>query len=93
MIRKKSPMKVNVETNHSPKNGFDENAVKGRGIFSNYKCMSSTRLMVLTVLCLQNSIYTVLRRYSQGVLNETYSKVSVSPPIREIWGEHTWKDI
>jgi len=99
MIRKKSPMKVNpnVENNHSPKTGQDENGVKRRGIFSNYKCMSSTRLMVLTVLCLQNSIYTVLRRYSQGVLSETYSKVSVSPPIREIWGEetnkHTWKDI
>ena len=38
--------------------------------------MNSTRLMVLTVLCLQNSMYTIFRRYSQGVLKETYSKVS-----------------
>jgi hypothetical protein len=38
--------------------------------------MNSTRLMVLVVLCLQNSLFTVLRRYSQGVLQEVYSKVS-----------------
>jgi solute carrier family 35 (UDP-sugar transporter), member A1/2/3 len=38
--------------------------------------MSSTRLLVLVVLCLQNSLFTVLRRYSQGVLQEVYSKVS-----------------
>jgi hypothetical protein len=38
--------------------------------------MNSTRLMVLLVLCLQNSLFTVLRRYSQGVLREVYSKVS-----------------
>jgi hypothetical protein len=37
--------------------------------------MNSTRLMVLIVLCLQNSLFTVLRRYSQGVLKEDYSKV------------------
>lgn len=36
--------------------------------------MNSTRLMVLLVLCLQNSMFTILRRYSQGVLEETYSK-------------------
>lgn len=30
--------------------------------------------MVLAVLCLQNSLFTVLRRYSQGVLHEDYSK-------------------
>ena len=37
--------------------------------------MNSTRLMVLVVLCLQNSLFTILRRYSQGVLQEAYSKV------------------
>jgi len=36
--------------------------------------MNSTRLAVLVVLCLQNSLYTTLRRYSQGVRKETYSK-------------------
>jgi solute carrier family 35 (UDP-sugar transporter), member A1/2/3 len=34
----------------------------------------STRFLVLVVLSLQNSLFTVLRRYSQGVLKETYSK-------------------
>lgn len=42
---------------------------------SGFHCLSSIRLMVLAVLCLQNSLYTVLRRYSQGVLKENYSKV------------------
>lgn len=37
--------------------------------------MNSTRLIVLFVLCFQNSLFTVLRRYSQGVLKENYSKV------------------
>mmetsp|Transcript_42485 Transcript_42485/g.47983 ORF Transcript_42485/g.47983 Transcript_42485/m.47983 type:complete len:558 (-) Transcript_42485:126-1799(-) len=36
--------------------------------------MNSTRLIVLFVLCFQNSLFTVLRRYSQGVLKENYSK-------------------
>lgn len=35
------------------------------------------KLGVLCILCLQNSIFTVLRRYSQGVLKETYSKHEV----------------
>jgi UDP-sugar transporter A1/2/3 len=35
------------------------------------------KLGVLLVLCLQNSLFTVLRRYSQGVLKETYSKHEV----------------
>lgn len=35
------------------------------------------KLVVLVILCLQNSIFTVLRRYSQGVLRETYSKHEV----------------
>jgi hypothetical protein len=38
---------------------------------------NSVRLMVLVVLSLQNSMFTVLRRYSQGVLKETYSKYEV----------------
>ena len=39
------------------------------------KHFSHMKLAVLVILCLQNSIFTVLRRYSQGVLRETYSKV------------------
>lgn len=39
--------------------------------------MNSTRVLVLCILCLQNSMFTVLRRYSQGVLKETYSKHEV----------------
>lgn len=38
--------------------------------------MSSTKLFVLCLLCMQNTMFTVLRRYSQGVLKENYSKVS-----------------
>ena len=41
-----------------------------------FQYMNSTRLMVLLVLCLQNSLFTILRRYSQGVLREVYSKVN-----------------
>jgi Nucleotide-sugar transporter len=37
------------------------------------ECMNSTRLVVLIVLSLQNSLFTVLRRYSQGILKEKYS--------------------
>lgn len=39
--------------------------------------MSSMKMVVLVILCLQNSIFTVLRRYSQGVLKEIYSKHEV----------------
>lgn len=37
--------------------------------------MSSIKLFVLCLLCMQNTLFTVLRRYSQGVLKEQYSKV------------------
>ena len=37
--------------------------------------MNSTKLFVLVLLCMQNTLFTVLRRYSQGVLKEIYSKV------------------
>ena len=36
----------------------------------------SMKLFVLFALCMQNTLFTVLRRYSQGVLREVYSKVS-----------------
>jgi UDP-sugar transporter A1/2/3 len=49
----------------------------GNGIMSRFHCMSSTKIMVLVLLCLQNSMFTVLRRYSQGVLKENYSKHEV----------------
>jgi hypothetical protein len=39
--------------------------------------MNSTKLLVLCILCLQNSMFTILRRYSQGVLKEIYSKVRI----------------
>eukprot|EP00747_Dinoflagellata_sp_TGD_P206555 gnl/TRDRNA2_/TRDRNA2_80251_c0_seq1.p1 gnl/TRDRNA2_/TRDRNA2_80251_c0~~gnl/TRDRNA2_/TRDRNA2_80251_c0_seq1.p1 ORF type:complete len:385 (-),score=82.84 gnl/TRDRNA2_/TRDRNA2_80251_c0_seq1:196-1350(-) len=35
------------------------------------------RYILLAVLCLQNSMYTLLRRYSRGILQETYSSSSV----------------
>lgn len=76
-----------MERHHSPARNSttaslevdtDANDKKLRGIMSFLSalgCMSSTRVMVLLVLCLQNSMFTVLRRYSLGVLHETYSKV------------------
>jgi len=36
--------------------------------------MNGIKLFVLVVLCLQNSVFTLLRRYSLGVLKEKYSK-------------------
>ncbi|KAL7538913.1 hypothetical protein ACHAXR_008872 [Thalassiosira sp. AJA248-18] len=39
--------------------------------------MSSMKLFVLCLLCMQNTMFTVLRRYSQGVLKENYSKYEV----------------
>jgi UDP-sugar transporter A1/2/3 len=46
-----------------------------RGIMAKlFQGFSSIRLVVLVVLCLQNSLFTVIRRYSQGVLKEDYSK-------------------
>lgn len=45
-----------------------------RSNMSRFSCMSSIRFTVLLVLCLQNSLFTLLRRYSQGILKETYSK-------------------
>ncbi|CAM9400741.1 unnamed protein product, partial [Heterosigma akashiwo] len=41
------------------------------------KIMNTTKIGVLLVLCLQNSVFTVLRRYSQGILQETYSSHEV----------------
>jgi len=38
---------------------------------------TSIKFVVLVVLCLQNSIFTVLRRYSQGTLQEKYSSHEV----------------
>jgi UDP-sugar transporter A1/2/3 len=49
----------------------------GNGIMGRFHCMSSTKMMVLVILCLQNSVFTVLRRYSQGILKENYSKHEV----------------
>lgn len=39
--------------------------------------VSSMKLLVLIILSLQNSLFVVLRRYSQGVLKEKYSKYEV----------------
>ena len=58
--------------------GHRTNFRRTRNAISYFQCMNSTRLMVLTILCLQNSMFTVLRRYSQGVLREVYSKVRES---------------
>ena len=46
--------------------------------------MNSTKLAVLLLLCMQNTLFTVMRRYSQGVLREQYSKVSVAFFVRSL---------
>lgn len=42
-----------------------------------YQLLCTIKVLVLVVLSLQNSLFTVLRRYSQGVLHEDYSKYEV----------------
>lgn len=48
-----------------------------KGFTKAWTSTSTIKLLVLLILCLQNSIYTVLRRYSQGILKEKYSKHEV----------------
>lgn len=60
---------------HHRRNSSMSSATKTLAAMRGY--MNSTRLMVLVVLCLQNSMFTTLRRYSQGVLKENYSKVII----------------
>jgi solute carrier family 35 (UDP-sugar transporter), member A1/2/3 len=42
-----------------------------------FHSQQSIKLLVLIVLSLQNSLFTVLRRYSQGIRKEEYSKYEV----------------
>ena len=61
---------------HQQEDDHDNKKIKNTTMLkAMFQYMNSTRLMVLVVLCLQNSLFTVLRRYSQGVLQEVYSKV------------------
>ena len=46
-----------------------------KSIFEKVYAFGGIRFFVLMILCLQNSMFTVLRRYSLGVLKEEYSKV------------------
>mmetsp|Transcript_39 Transcript_39/g.191 ORF Transcript_39/g.191 Transcript_39/m.191 type:complete len:426 (-) Transcript_39:123-1400(-) len=50
---------------------------KGHGRPSLLASMATIKVAVLLILCLQNSMFTLLRRYSQGVLKEMYSKYEV----------------
>ena len=45
--------------------------------FGGFNFLSSIRLVVLLVLCLQNSFFTVVRRFSLAVRKEQYSKYEV----------------
>lgn len=71
MQRRQTPSKSTVETRVDDK---EENEKEPRRMKA---CMSSTKFMVLMILCLQNTLFTVLRRYSLGVLKEQYSKHEV----------------
>jgi len=63
-------------------NHFTDNVGKKRKIskligITGSSGISPDKLFVLLILCLQNSLFTVLRRYSQGILKENYSKHEV----------------
>ena len=65
------------EKDNDETNDDDDHDVRKdhRGVMARlFQGFSSIRLVVLLVLCFQNSLFTVLRRYSQGVLKERYSK-------------------
>jgi UDP-sugar transporter A1/2/3 len=70
-MQKTSPTRRNQEVEQSADMASDS---KPMPISGNLKLI---KLAVLCVLCLQNSFFTVLRRYSQGVLKESYSKHEV----------------
>lgn len=67
-----------IAINRNKEEEEDNDAVKKskRSILMNCS-LNTTKLAVLLILCLQNSVFTILRRYSQGVLKEIYSKVSL----------------
>jgi len=69
-----SPEKDIVETRSDDDKDIQKK--EPRGIMK-WSCMNSTKMVVLCILCLQNSMFTILRRYSQGVLKEIYSKHEV----------------
>ena len=46
-------------------------------MISKRRSIDVIKISVLIILCLQNSVFTVTRRYSQGVLKESYSKHEV----------------
>eukprot|EP00980_Cylindrotheca_fusiformis_P010324 scaffold2299_cov131-Cylindrotheca_fusiformis.AAC.11 len=77
-------LRRNVSDVASPSSSQDKDRDDQKVHRSGFQCMNSTRLMVLAVLCLQNSMYTVLRRYSQGVLKETYSKHNPSSNLLHV---------
>lgn len=76
-------MATNTDTaNAAHQNGNGGSSSHGKvragalgGIFGKVSAFGGIRFLVLMILCLQNSMFTVLRRYSLGVLKEDYSKV------------------
>jgi len=69
-----------THTNRNQVDGQGKTTWKEQGMNAADRCITftgSTKMTVLIILCLQNSLFTVLRRYSQGVLQESYSKHEV----------------
>jgi len=71
--------KIQGDTTHSADrnpavlNDSDE-VKKGQSHKAMFNCSINTiKMGVLLILCLQNSMFTILRRYSQGVLKEVYA--------------------
>mmetsp|Transcript_20501 Transcript_20501/g.56582 ORF Transcript_20501/g.56582 Transcript_20501/m.56582 type:complete len:532 (+) Transcript_20501:71-1666(+) len=57
--------------------GRDESDLRDCASSGLFQDKNAIKSFVLLVLCLQNSLFTVLRRYSHGVLQETASKYEV----------------
>ena len=80
--------------NAADKNGNDGSSSQEKGrsdasgvlgsIFGKVYAFGGIRFLVLLILCFQNSMFTVLRRYSLGVLKEEYSKVRRDIIIKKI---------
>lgn len=81
-----APKSANLDINFEDTTHTRDRSIKedtdtnnGKNLRGTMACIhiNTTKLMVLLILCLQNSIFTVLRRYSQGILQERYSKHEV----------------
>ena len=70
-VRNTSLMNLRTSTDYDKMRPMKQKSSAGSDV------SRSIKVLVLSVLCLQNSLYTVFRRYSLGVLKENYSKYEI----------------